>query len=332
MGLAPRRAWASRSVIYDADERLFKMWYSGYPTASGRAAIRPQRTGYAVSHDGIVWEKPALRLFEFDGDGGANNICVENIGSVDIWGGRRYDTVAFVRDEQDPDDSRRFKLVWQELTASAKFGGPPRVRNKHLAFGPTELTWRPSRRNPIIDPNRGNEQEIHFLAYVPYRGQYLLLYEFGWYHPDGTGRYGRYSADIRIAHSRDGERFTRIRSDQQLIAGGAHGEWDDQFLVICDKIVVKDGTISLYYAGQDRSWTSWPPQNAPDGRSVRAGATRHTQTGLATLRWTGWSPTPSPPRSDGREPGLRGWPAGPSACGSGCTGAHACTAGSWQPL
>ena len=173
--------------------------------------------------------------------------------------------------------------MWQELTASAKSGGPPRVRNKHLAFGRTELIWRPSRRNPIIDPNRGNEQEIHFLAYVPYRGQYLLLYEFGWYHPHGTGRYGRYSADIRIAHSRDGERFTRIRSDQQLIAGGAHGEWDDQFLVICDKIVVKDGTIFLYYAGQDRSWTSWPPQNAPDGRSVRAGATRHTQTGLATL-------------------------------------------------
>ncbi len=98
------------------------------PTAAGHAAIRPQRTGYAVSHDGIVWEKPALRLFEFDGDGGANNICVENIGRV-----------------------------------------------------------------------------------------------------------------------------------------------------------VKDGRISLYYAGQDRSWTSWPPQNAPDGRSVRAGATRHTQTGLATL-------------------------------------------------
>ena len=326
-----RRAgpWASRSVIYDADERLFKMWYSGYPTASGRAATRPQRTGYAVSHDGAVWEKPALRLFEFDGDGGANNICIENIGSVikddaeadpnrryklflkkpqgvpdamgvayspdgirwgspvaipeDIWGGRRYDTVAFVVDDQDPDERRRYKLVWQELTESAKPGTPPRVRNKHLAFGPTELSWRPSQRNPIIDPNGGNEHEIHFLAYVPYRGQYLLLYEFGWYQPDGSGRYGRYSADIRIAHSRDGERFTRIRDDQQLIARGLLGDWDDQFLVISDKIVVKDGTIFLYYAGQDRSWTSWPPQNAPEGRQVRAGATRHTQTGLATL-------------------------------------------------
>ena len=331
-----RRAgpWASRSVIYDHDERLFKMWYSGYPTAAGRAATRPQRTGYAVSDDGLIWEKPRLGLFEFDGDGRANdsranNICVENIGSVikdeaeadperryklfckkpagipdamgvaysadgirwgtpvaipvDIWGGRRYDTVAFIRDDQDPDESRRYKLLWQELTESSKPGGPPRVRDKHLAFGGTELEWRPSRYNPIIDPNDGREQEIHFLAYVPYRGQYLLLYEFGWYHPDGTGRYGRYAADIRIAHSRDGERFTRIRDDQQLIRRGALGDWDDGFLVIGDKIVVKDDTIYLYYAGQDRSWTSWPPQNAPDGQRVRAGATRHTETGVATL-------------------------------------------------
>ena len=136
---------------------------------------------------------------------------------------------------------------------------------------------------PDHRPHRGQRARDPFLAYVPYRGQYLLLYEFGWYQPDGTGRYGRYSADIRIAHSRDGERFTRICAEQQLIPRGGLGDWDDQFLVISDKIVVKDGTIFLYYAGQDRSWTSWPPQNAPEGRQVRASATRHTQTGLATL-------------------------------------------------
>ncbi|MDE0218113.1 MAG: hypothetical protein OXJ90_02485 [Spirochaetaceae bacterium] len=83
--------------MYDADERLFKMWYCGYPTASGRAATRPQRTGYPVSHDGAVWEKPAVRLFDFDGDGGANNICVENIGRV-------------VKDDAEADPKRRYKL------------------------------------------------------------------------------------------------------------------------------------------------------------------------------------------------------------------------------
>ncbi len=265
---------------------------------------------------------------------------------------------------------------------------------QHLVFGRTELDWRPSRCNPIIDPGGGREQEIHFLAYVPYRGQYLLLYEFGWYHPDGTGRYGRYSADIRIAHSRDGERFTRIRDDQPLIRRGGLGDWDDGFLVIGDKIVVKDGTIHLYYAGQDRSWTSWPPQNAPDGRRVRAGASRRTETGLATLpvdRFTaletidGESPghaltaplaLPEQPRrllanvssaeprrswcsidlldearrpldgsassrlvTDGMDIPLT-WDEGHLArlaghhppAHSGCTGVHACTALTWQPL
>ncbi len=89
--------------------------------------------------------------------------------------------------------------------------------------------------------------------------------------------------DIRIAHSRDGERFTRIRDDQPLIPRGGLGEWDDGFLVIGDKIVIKDGTILLYYAEQDRSWTSWPPQNAPKGPSSPAGASRRTETGLGTL-------------------------------------------------
>ena len=92
-------------------------------------------------------------------------------GDLGEWDSRRAGPWASrsVRDDQDPDDSRRFKLVWQELTASDRS-------------------------------------------------------EFGWYHPDGTGRYGRYSADIRITHSRDGERFTRIRDDQPLIRRGGIGD------------------------------------------------------------------------------------------------------------
>jgi len=141
----------------------------------------------------------------------------------------------------------------------------------------------------VITPNDGLETEIHFLAYVPYKGQYLLLYEYGWYHPDGSGAFGRYSADIRLAHSRDGEHFTRICPHQKVIERGQLGAWDDQFLVIGDKIVVKDDMMYLYYAGQDRTWTSWPKENIKQGLSKlasgdkRAGGIRHTHTGLALL-------------------------------------------------
>ena len=54
----------------------------------------------------------------------------------------------------------------------------------------------------------------------------LLLYECGWYMPDGTGKFGRYSGDIRLAASTDGQRFARVNPHQQVIARGPRGTWD----------------------------------------------------------------------------------------------------------
>src|SRR5262245_20519050 len=41
------------SVLYDADERLFKMWYIVYDEE-----VRNQLLGYATSIDGVNWKKP----------------------------------------------------------------------------------------------------------------------------------------------------------------------------------------------------------------------------------------------------------------------------------
>ena len=121
--------------------------------------------------------------------------------------------------------------------------------------------------------------------YIPYEGQYILLYEYGWYQPNGTGKYGSYIADIRLAHSPDGEKFTRVRPDQKVIPRGMHGRWDDQFLVISDKAIIKDDTIYLYYCGQGEDWTSWPPQNKAEGFPFRTtGCMRLSRMGLATLK------------------------------------------------
>jgi len=124
---------------------------------------------------------------------------------------------------------------------------------------------------------------------IPYKGQYVMLYECGWYHPDGTGRYGRYSADIRLAHSRDGERFQRINPEQIVIPRGAPGDWDGQFLVISDKAVIAGDRILLYYCGQGKDWASWPPGNAVENLLISPGSTSVSSTGLATLRLDGFT-------------------------------------------
>jgi hypothetical protein len=314
--------WPVRTVLYDEQERLFKMWYGGCDAAPERN----WKMGYAVSADGVHWEKPVLGLFEHNGRRDNNIIHPVPYGAVikDLsepdparrykmhlrqfvrysadgihwpadppapgtapvefqWGGpRAWDVVAFLRDEQDPDPARRYKFVFQYYDKAGK-PGPDLVRFKGLCCGPDELRLAPAPGNPLLCPNDGFEHENHFLAYVPYKGQYLLLYECGWYQPDGTGKFGRYLADIRLAHSRDGERFTRILPGQPLIPRGAPGEWDEQFLVISDNAVIKDGRVHLYYCGQGNDWASWPPGNASPGLAVGPGCTSVSRTGLATL-------------------------------------------------
>lgn len=314
--------WPVRTVLYDEQDRLFKMWYGGCDAAPERN----WKMGYAVSADGVRWEKPRLGLFEHKGRRDNNIIHPVPYGAVikDLsepdparrykmhlrdfvrysadgiqwpadppaagtaavelnWRGpRAWDVVAFLRDDQDPDPGRRYKLVFQYYDKATK-PGPDQVRFKGMCWGPDELHLRPASSTPLLSPNDGFEHENHFLACVPYKGQYLLLYECGWYQPDGTGRFGRYLADIRLAHSRDGERFTRICPRQPLIARGTPGEWDEQFLVIADKAVIQDGVVHLYYCGQGNDWASWPPGNAAPDLAVAPGCTSVSRTGLATL-------------------------------------------------
>ena len=81
----PLAAVYSDGVWYDPQDRLFKMWYMG-----GNRAC----TCYAVSQDGIRWEKPSLRV-----QAGTNIVSTRDRDSAIVW-----------LDHEDPDPQRRFKL------------------------------------------------------------------------------------------------------------------------------------------------------------------------------------------------------------------------------
>ena len=318
------RPWESRTVIYDQEEHLFKCWYAG----TDLSVERWWATGYAVSDDGVHWEKPRLGLHEYQGSRD-NNICLMAWGPVvkdadeenpahrykmivkgpprergirvgyspdgmhwseetriDLpeWEGRTPDIVALIKDDQDPDPARRFKLIWQSRGSSNK-RGPETVRTKNLAFGPDVEHFTASADNPVLHPNDGLEQENHYLMLAPYAGQYVMPYEYGWYAPNGTGVYGAYCADIRLAVSRDGEHFTRVQPGQKVIARGPRGAWDDGFLIIADKLIEKDDTLYLFYGGNGEDWSSWPGGNIPEhSHWPNSGALRLSRMGLATLR------------------------------------------------
>ena len=320
--------WAARTVLYDEEEGRFKCWYAGTDLSTDRWWA----VGYAVSDDGIHWEKPRLGLHDYNGNKD-NNICLQTgntLASVVVkdvaeddpqkrykmimketprergvrafyapdgihwtegpqidlpeWNGRTPDIVVLLRDEQDPDPQRRYKLVWQ-TTHPANKPGPALVRTKCLAYGPDVEHFSASPANPILHPNDGLEQENHFLMLAPYRDYYLMLYEYGWYQPNGTGIFGSYCADIRLAISRDGDHYQRIQPHQKVIARGQRGAWDAGPLVISDKLVIKDDTMYLYYSGQGEEWTSWPAQNTPSSyQFASTGCVRVGRMGLATLK------------------------------------------------
>lgn len=320
--------WASRSVIYDEDEDLFKCWYHGTDLSTERWWA----TGYAFSEDGIHWTKPRLGQYEYNGNKD-NNICSKGWGPVvkdpqernpdkryqmivkgptrkdkvrasysadginwresapivlPEWQGRSPDIVVLLLDDQEDDPQRRCKIVWQTTHASNK-AGPELVRTKCLGYGPDIENLTASPANPFLHPNDGLEHENHFLLLTPCHGQYVLLYEYGWYVPNGTGIHGSYCADIRLAVGNDGEHYQRVQPHQIVIPRGPRGTWDDGMLVIGDKLVCKDDTLYLYYCGHGEEWTGWPASNEPEAfQFPTAGAVRLSRMGLATLRRDGF--------------------------------------------
>jgi hypothetical protein len=122
-------------VIRVGDE--YRMWYvcrgdsspGAGPHREGGKKIDPRRqVAYAVSRDGLRWEKPQLGIVEYAGSR-RNNL-------VDLAGGNGFRAV--LHDPADPDPGRRFKAAYQT--------SPMRLS---VAYSPDGLRWRPSPGNPV---------------------------------------------------------------------------------------------------------------------------------------------------------------------------------------
>jgi hypothetical protein len=120
------RTWEVRfdnlyaNVVFDDAEQRYRCWYNPFivdeattttppearPTTSFRERLQGMRREmgvcYAESRDGIVWEKPALGIVEFDGST-ANNLVL-----------RQSPGAGIMHDPRDPDPARRYKLLMQK--------------------------------------------------------------------------------------------------------------------------------------------------------------------------------------------------------------------------
>lgn len=110
------------NVIRD-DDGLFRMWYLGEETAS----FPHYAMYYAVSQDGIHWEKPLVGTVKSE-KYPQHNVLAEGILLPSV-----------IVDKSDPDPARRYKLI----------GWDQKRSGYHTWISPDGLVWNPLSEKPI---------------------------------------------------------------------------------------------------------------------------------------------------------------------------------------
>ena len=144
-----------QTVIYDAEEKIFKMWYLGCESDESRAFC------LAISSDGYHWEKPDLGIYEYKGSR-KNNM----LGN---WSGRKAQFFNVFKDPQESNPARRYKALgeMEGPTGSNTTGGVC------IAFSPDGLHWTPYEGNPVIKHSRNLGDAPTMLGWDPRIKKYV---------------------------------------------------------------------------------------------------------------------------------------------------------------
>ena len=169
--LVPDRPWEATvsgpSVLYDAEEGTFRMWYlladseahgHQYGTNHWDPKLHgyPYMISYAESSDGVTWTKPLLEKHSYRGFDRTNIVLT---GRMKAQGFRVIHTPEPVR------ELGRFMIVFRDNLPDA--GG-----NQLLVFFSSNgIDWTPFEENPIYSSALDTE---HNLVYDGGRGRWLL--------------------------------------------------------------------------------------------------------------------------------------------------------------
>lgn len=164
------------TVLFDEEAGYFKMWYrtSDKPMKSmehwrgSQDDLVPEgsyKVGYAVSQDGVNWEKPVLGLVE-SGGSTQNNFIPPGIGGK---GHIRRPNI--IKDYEDPDPLKRYKMLYMdeiggEYSMSVGYSGdgihwrmdvgePIRFQPPVLPHG-TIFGWDPSAEKYVYFHRKGS--------------------------------------------------------------------------------------------------------------------------------------------------------------------------------
>ncbi len=296
---AEDKPWEARfdnlyaNVLRDERSGEYRCWYSPFlideaVTSTPRAErlktpYKPRKREmgvcYAVSKDGLRWEKPELGLVEFDGSR-RNNIVSRGPHGAGLW-----------RDDLEKDPRRRYKMFfrgktmaglfsadglrWEEPTAFSAIDAPGDTHNnwfwspeRNAYVGITRLSDRQSRQRLVgrtesrdfvtwtkaeevlrALPSDGKRQ-AYAMPVFSHSGLYFgLLMMFD----SDTDR-----VHCELALSTDTVTWERVCPGVPLIGNGVEGAYDWGCVYAAARPVVLDnGEIRLYYGASNGKHTSW---------------------------------------------------------------------------
>ena len=271
------------TVLFDADEHIFKMWYNALPVKD-KPDIE-EFICYAASKDGIHWTRPSLGIVPFHGST-ENNIVLK-------W---CYWNLAVLKDTQESDENKRYKMAywnWHDRARGAS--------GIWVAFSPDGLHWTVDPNSPVVpstasgdtfgimqDPKSRRFWLYHKSPMEPLRKVSRLVSEdFVHWHSDqlvlepderdqpDTEFYGlspfpygdaylgylwvlhTYSQqiDIQLVSSRDGRVWTRCANRRVFFPLGFvridydNDAFDSEMIMSITPPVLKDGMLWMYYTG-----------------------------------------------------------------------------------
>lgn len=139
------------TVLYSADERKFRCWYSGFDVI--QTPDRFWKPGYAESDDGVHWVKPNLGQAEFMG---ADTNRLEPDWDYGIL------STVFENPTPGAPESKRWASLWCELGERMSF------LRKGLAYSPDGISWtRELTAYEGVPFDRASFQDISQVIYDP---------------------------------------------------------------------------------------------------------------------------------------------------------------------
>lgn len=281
------------NVLWDEREKRFKCWYSPFtidPAVRntpreqwGSVPYAPRRREmgvcYAVSKDGLRWEKPELGLVEFDGST-RNNLVKRGPHGAGVF-----------FDPRDPDPSRRYKMFFRGRHMAGMFSSDglrwsgdvdfPAIEaagdTHNNAFWAPELEtyvgitrlFSPAPRQRLVArcesrdfvqwtkavevlralPEEQPRRQVYALPVFRYANLYLGLAMMFDTKTD--------LVDCELAWSPDTVAWHRVCPGESLIPRGPKGSYDWGCVYAAAYPVIRKDEIFLYYGGSNGLHTSW---------------------------------------------------------------------------